>query len=331
MNTERALLAAIRAHPAEDTPRLVYADWLDENNQPERAEFIRVQCEAARTDRDSPAYPALLRRSSRLEAAHAARWFGALADETVVDHIITERGFVDWVVLPADVFAVHADVIFEYAPLLRGLHVSAGADWRTFFDTPRLAEIRRLSFEDEEFTPDAAEELAASAHVSELVELELDRQPLGPGGMEAVSGASLWGLERLHVAECGIGDDGARVLFTGKAFGNLRDLDLSENGLTDYSCHVLATAPGFGRLERLALCNNNITAFGLSALAAAAHLGRLRSLNLYSNPVGPDGGRAILASRHLGGLCELNLVGCEVGIAVVEDLRWVYGGRAVKA
>lgn len=47
--TERAaLLAAIRAHPDEDTPRLVYADWLDEHGEGERAELIRVQCELAR-------------------------------------------------------------------------------------------------------------------------------------------------------------------------------------------------------------------------------------------------------------------------------------------
>lgn len=32
---ESALLAAIAAHPDEDTPRLMYADWLDENDQPE--------------------------------------------------------------------------------------------------------------------------------------------------------------------------------------------------------------------------------------------------------------------------------------------------------
>jgi uncharacterized protein (TIGR02996 family) len=42
------LLRAILEAPAEDTPRLVYADWLDENGQPERAEFIRVQCELPR-------------------------------------------------------------------------------------------------------------------------------------------------------------------------------------------------------------------------------------------------------------------------------------------
>lgn len=45
-----ALFATILAHPNEDTPRLVYADWLQENDQPERAEIIRVQCEKSRLE-----------------------------------------------------------------------------------------------------------------------------------------------------------------------------------------------------------------------------------------------------------------------------------------
>jgi uncharacterized protein (TIGR02996 family) len=50
---ESALLAAVRAAPEQDLPRLVYADWLDDQGQPERAEFIRVQCEFPRlTDLD---------------------------------------------------------------------------------------------------------------------------------------------------------------------------------------------------------------------------------------------------------------------------------------
>jgi uncharacterized protein (TIGR02996 family) len=45
-NSEQdALLEAICAAPADDTPRLVYADWLDEHGEPEHAEFIRVQIE----------------------------------------------------------------------------------------------------------------------------------------------------------------------------------------------------------------------------------------------------------------------------------------------
>lgn len=48
MTDEAALLAAIRACPDDDTPRLVYADWCDDNDRPERAAFIRCQIEIAR-------------------------------------------------------------------------------------------------------------------------------------------------------------------------------------------------------------------------------------------------------------------------------------------
>lgn len=42
-----AFEAAIRVSPADDTPRIVYADWLEEHGDPGRAEFIRLQCEVA--------------------------------------------------------------------------------------------------------------------------------------------------------------------------------------------------------------------------------------------------------------------------------------------
>jgi uncharacterized protein (TIGR02996 family) len=41
------ILADILAHPGDDTPRLVYADWLEESGEGERAEFIRAQIELA--------------------------------------------------------------------------------------------------------------------------------------------------------------------------------------------------------------------------------------------------------------------------------------------
>jgi uncharacterized protein (TIGR02996 family) len=43
-----ALLNAIYDHPDDDTPRLVYADWLQEHGQENYAQFIRLQCAAAR-------------------------------------------------------------------------------------------------------------------------------------------------------------------------------------------------------------------------------------------------------------------------------------------
>src|SRR5262249_26518532 len=43
-----AFLSDILESPDDDTSRLIYADWLDDHGQPERAEFIRVQIELAR-------------------------------------------------------------------------------------------------------------------------------------------------------------------------------------------------------------------------------------------------------------------------------------------
>ncbi|VTU00198.1 Repeat-companion domain TIGR02996 OS=Singulisphaera acidiphila (strain ATCC BAA-1392 / DSM 18658 / VKM B-2454 / MOB10) GN=Sinac_4455 PE=4 SV=1: LRR_6: LRR_6 [Gemmataceae bacterium] len=330
MSDEDALLGAIRDDPDDDTPRLVYADWLQENGDPERAEFIRLECEADRAGRDSPTYVPLLRRSSRLLEANAGRWFGPLADERVVEHLITRRGFIDRLVLSVDAFTELNGVIFTHAPLVAGLHVVAGGDWGAFFASPGMAAIRTLSFVDGVFTTEAAEALAGSDQLDDLVELNLDRQPLGLHGMEAVASATLWNLEALSASESGLGDYGAEALFAGGPFEYLRDLDLSENELTDAACHALAESPNFGRLERLALCDNRITALGVERLAAAPHLNRLRSLNLYSNPIGPAGGRAILASRYWGGLRDLNVIGCGVGIEVAGDLRWVYGDHAIK-
>lgn len=45
--TGAALYRAILADPDDDTPRLVYADWLQEEGDDDRAEFIRVQCRIA--------------------------------------------------------------------------------------------------------------------------------------------------------------------------------------------------------------------------------------------------------------------------------------------
>lgn len=48
MSDHDAFRAAITANPDDDTPRLVYADFLEEHDEPERAAFIRAQVELAR-------------------------------------------------------------------------------------------------------------------------------------------------------------------------------------------------------------------------------------------------------------------------------------------
>jgi uncharacterized protein (TIGR02996 family) len=49
MTEHHAFLAAMRADPHGDAPRLIYADWLEEQGDFDRAEFIRLQAELARS------------------------------------------------------------------------------------------------------------------------------------------------------------------------------------------------------------------------------------------------------------------------------------------
>jgi uncharacterized protein (TIGR02996 family) len=74
MNDKTALLRAIAGHPDEDTPRLAYADWLQENGHTARASFIRGQIEYARLPDDSRQRRAVAFRCRQLLDAHEEDW-----------------------------------------------------------------------------------------------------------------------------------------------------------------------------------------------------------------------------------------------------------------
>ena len=69
MTDGAALHRSILANPADDTPRLVYADWLEENGRSEEAEFIRVECQLETITPGEPEYTELLDRREELRSA----------------------------------------------------------------------------------------------------------------------------------------------------------------------------------------------------------------------------------------------------------------------
>jgi uncharacterized protein (TIGR02996 family) len=81
-----AFLDDIRRHPDDDAPRLIYADWLDEHGDAERAEFIRLQCRVAVLPEDDPRREALARREAELLQGNWRRW--------------TEEAFLAWLEHP---------------------------------------------------------------------------------------------------------------------------------------------------------------------------------------------------------------------------------------
>ena len=77
-NDEADLLRAVFATPDDDLPRLVYADWLTENGEPEYGDFIRVQVELARW-REYVAPPEIL------EIANSGRMYSQSAIDLITE------------------------------------------------------------------------------------------------------------------------------------------------------------------------------------------------------------------------------------------------------
>jgi uncharacterized protein (TIGR02996 family) len=117
MTSDDAFLAAIIAAPADDLPRLVYADYLDEHGDPARAEFIRLQIAEERGEAPESG------RAADLLAEHKARW--EIPDLRGVQAF--RRGFVEYLNISAAEFVAHADRIGRAAPVTAvRLSVAAG-------------------------------------------------------------------------------------------------------------------------------------------------------------------------------------------------------------
>lgn len=146
MPTEADFLRAVIARPDDDAPRLILADWLDEQGQGERAEFIRVQCAIANPpgcpaclprgtpgyvvgstvrgriidDADCPDCMAALRRREReLESCDFTREESVFGDrsERYERHWGFRRGFVESVTCTALDWLAHGDTILACQPV----------------------------------------------------------------------------------------------------------------------------------------------------------------------------------------------------------------------
>jgi len=74
-STGESLLKAILATPADNLPRLVYADWLEEEGSEELANFIRLQCRTPFATLQNKVYEIASEQQERLAILnHGERW-----------------------------------------------------------------------------------------------------------------------------------------------------------------------------------------------------------------------------------------------------------------
>ena len=105
MSYRQAILQDILDHPDDDVPRLVYADWLDEHHQPERAEFIRVQVRLAALPEGDDERLELGRRERQLLREHYERWLEPLRG--LIKDARFRRGFVEHAQFDAELAQSH--------------------------------------------------------------------------------------------------------------------------------------------------------------------------------------------------------------------------------
>ena len=179
--TERdALLAAVCEQPDDDTPRLVFADWLQEHGEEERAEFIRLQIELARGAKGKK-QASLIKREQEWLAAHREAWEAPFRGVEVsgsfrrfVFNVHFRRGFV-WGIDINDEdrrFEGSAAALFRLAPIERINFFHKGSH-EDLTRCRELLRVKELSIDRAGFETEEIEVLLRSKFLANVTRLEL--------------------------------------------------------------------------------------------------------------------------------------------------------------
>lgn len=296
-----ALLAAVRANPDDDLPRLVFADWLDENGDTDRAEFIRLQVELPRLiDAGDPRWMVDRQRAEELRREHGGRWTGGLRPLYPNSLPAFARGFVSKVYVrksndlpgwpevigrgltdhPIEEITL-ADTPTEqrhrlldslhdwpHATALRRLHFIGGprvtADEMTRLGTiPHLPRLTELDFGTCTFPADSLAALARTPLASHLLTLEVRGfEPSASVWCDALAGL-ITGSPVGRLAVYGGNDDGWATRLLGAVAGSrVNDLGIEYSAGGNADLEELIRSPHTGQLRRLDLDNHHATPAG---------------------------------------------------------------------
>jgi uncharacterized protein (TIGR02996 family) len=354
MSVLDALHQAILAAPADDTPRLVYADALEDAGQPERAAFVRGQVELARSAEWEPAWVRAAFHDHRRLITGSA-WMMALPDLPAGIKWAAEpfrRGFPAAVrVTNVPAFVAHADDLFGKYPIDSVELVGLRQEDIAVLDRCRwLGRVNRLELPNGAGRALAGRLLAVPGFgaVTDLrIGHVLTTEPTADVVLrsrvfprltafgyrdERTGRAMADGLSRLS------GPPRLRVL---DLSGSRLTFDTSTNRPTMGSLAALLASPAVAGVEGLTLDDNRLGVDGMRELARAEppalralHLIRtlpgdagvgavagsglmvgLRLLNLGGNNLGPAAAKALAAAPAVAGLRVLDLTGNRVGDA----------------
>jgi uncharacterized protein (TIGR02996 family) len=285
--SQAAFLRAICAQPEQLTPRLVFADWLDEQGQPRAAawaECIRAQCRLLELPIDHPAWLPTHLRSQALIARWGKGWLGPTRQH--LRRWYFRAGLVESIVVDADVFLLHADAIVAATPVqqVRLVQVNRVA-WPNLLATLARLRIPRLDLRHEPVTPFRLEELARSPYAAHLTALGLRGTGVSnTGGIQRFADFSTFpnlteldlSDERISADRGGAGLDRYDTAQTDEYWDYRRQHAAA--ALRPADVQRFAESPHYPRLTALSLANHG--AGVVRGLAGTPLLARLEALDV---------------------------------------------------
>lgn len=333
MDTRRGFLEAIRESPDDDLHRLAWADWLDDEGQPDRAAFVRAQVHHAHLE-DGPQRDALEDEADDLLARHERRWTEGL-EEVALDWA-WRRGCVEWVSVQADLLP-QIEPVLDRHPVRELRLVGNEATYSALRDWEGLARLERLDlgrhaidtrgpgvpiFRDAAFRP-----LLASPHLMRLKSLRLSGHEVsGPTAHLLLDQGLVARLERLELDGCHAWGDGATRLLAEQAAPHLEALILRRTNLSEFGIRAALAAPRWPALRALDVTLGRLFRAGISQdrfeadLLRAPLLPRLTVLNLSNCTLDRSTLTSLLHCPRLGPVEELRLHDCNLGAAEIDVL-----------
>ncbi|WP_166827884.1 TIGR02996 domain-containing protein [Thalassoroseus pseudoceratinae] len=311
-------LQAIVDDPYNDTPRLIYADWLDAQGQSSRAEFIRLQCESARLRKGSSRRQALELRADELLFEHESEWLGEKSEQIVRWKF--RRGFLHSATMTANAFLKHGESVFQTEPLWRiGFVDDDGEPLQTdalneVVSHPTFGAVRSLDIigaapvfephwhsqwsEPQVPLADWLHALAQATHVRNLKSFVPGTwlRLFNPFGEETGTAASaletfcqaehLRTLRRLSLNGCPMAparqsDQLAELVANASFARQLKRLNLENCRLNDTAAQTLASSTNLRGLTQLTLFGNSLTQSGWEALFQSPHLKQIRDVDVF--------------------------------------------------
>jgi len=328
MTLDHAFVQSIVEHPADDAPRLIYADWLQERGDAEsaaRAEFIRLQCLLEHATEADPCRPAWQARMDELLGQHGRAWSQGVRGR--VSWYGFRRGFIAEVRLTGDQLLAHAEALFRQQPLEAVTVLAGGDQVERLADCPYLPRVQRLEFRGHHPGDAGVRRLDAAGCLEQLTALVLHGCALSSASAEVVASVPFHTLTYLDLGANEVGDQGLGWLAMASSLRSLRILRLGANELGPAGVEALAASPHLGDLEEINLGPNYLDDAAVTQLARAPLLASLRRLDLRSNSFGDEGARALAASPYLRDLTWLDVSHNELTPAGELALQSRFGDR----